>query len=147
MLTKYIFLAFLGACGGGLIATGYFALITALGIINNFAQKTHTSRHIVRYEDCVIFGGILGNVIWIFNINLNTSNTMINYVIVAVCGLFYGIFVGSLVIALSENLKVLPIFFRRFHITKGLAVIVVTFAIGKAIGNIVYFVFNLARGG
>lgn len=147
MLIKYIFLAFLGAFGGGLIATGYFALITALGIINNYAQKTHTSRHIIRYEDCVILGGIIGNAIWIFNINLNTGNTMLNYIILAVGGLFYGIFVGSLVIALSENLKVLPIFFRRLNITKGLAVIVIAFAIGKAVGNIIYFVYNLSRGG
>lgn len=147
MWTKYILLAFIGICGGSLIATGYFALITALGILTTFSQRTHTSKHIVRYEDAIILGGILGNIIWVFQLNLNSGYTWLNYIQLAVYGLFYGIFIGSLILALAENLKVLPIFFRRAMITKGLAVLILAYAVGKGIGNMIYSLFSLGSGG
>lgn len=143
MWTKYVLLAFIGLCGGGIIATGYFALITALGILNTYAQRTHTSKHITRYEDVVIIGGLLGTVIWVFNISISSGIIWLDYAQLAVYGLFYGIFIGTLIFSLAENLKVLPIFFRRANITKGLAVLVLAYAVGKSIGNMIYSLYNL----
>ncbi len=143
MWIKYVLLGFIGLCSGGLVATGYFALITALGILNTFAQRTHTSKYITRYEDAVMVGGILSTVIWVFNLSLHSGYIWLDYAQLIIYGFFYGIFIGTLIFSLAENLKVLPIFFRRAKITSGLVVIVLAYAVGKGIGNIIFALFNL----
>ena len=92
-------------------------------------------------------GGILGNIIWVFGLSLHTGVIWFDYAQLVVYGIFYGIFIGSLIFSLAENLKVIPIFFRRAKITKGLAALVLAYAVGKGIGNILYSVLNLGAGG
>ncbi len=50
-------------------------------------------------------------------------------------GLFSGIFVGCMVMALAEILNVIPIFTRRIKVTSGLSFIIISIALGKIIGS------------
>lgn len=53
MWWKEILMAVVGLCGGLAVAGGLFALIIALGLVAEFADQTHTARHILWYEDAV----------------------------------------------------------------------------------------------
>lgn len=129
-----ILLGFIGISAGLFCATGFFALITMLGLINRFAQKTRTAMDIVWYEECVIFGVTIGTVWMLFQIILPFGNMG-----VAVIGLFGGIYAGCLSVALAETIKTIPILIRRVKIEKGIGTGILLFAIGKSIGSLIYF--------
>ena len=128
-LLQIIFLALLGLSAGMVVAGGVFSFIVELGVISDFADRTHTGNHILIYEDMVAAGAILGNLFQIFEVNLPGK-----MIFLAIYGLFGGIFVGCWAMALAEILNVFPIFMRRVRIVRYLAVFVVMVALGKGIG-------------
>ena len=55
-LLQIIFLALLGLSAGMIVAGGVFSFIVELGVISDFADRTHTGNHILIYEDMVAAG-------------------------------------------------------------------------------------------
>ena len=62
--------------------------------------------------------------------------------LLAAFGLSVGIFVGCLVMSLAETLKALPIFSRRIRLASGLPFAVLSIALGKLLGSLVFFSGN-----
>lgn len=58
-------------------------------------------------------------------------------------GFFAGCFVGCLALAIAEMLDSIPIFARRISFVKGVGVAVLTVAVGKTVGSLVYFGFKV----
>ena len=54
-------------------------------------------------------------------------------------GLFAGIFVGCLALAIAEMLDSIPIFARRMKFRHGVGIVILCMAIGKTIGSLIYF--------
>ncbi len=73
MWAGQIFLGILGMSAGVVVAGGLFSFIVELGVISDFADRTHTANHILLYEDAVSAGAILGNVFQIFRIEFPDS--------------------------------------------------------------------------
>ena len=57
----------------------------------------------------------------------------------AVFGLFSGVFVGCLALAIAEMLDSIPIFTRRIGFRHGLGFMVLATALGKLAGSLIYF--------
>ena len=68
MLIRQILMAIIGLSSGFTVAGGIFAFIVGLGIIPRFAGRTHTAHRILWYEDCVLVGGALGNLMYIYQL-------------------------------------------------------------------------------
>ena len=68
MLIRQILMAVIGLSAGILVAGGLFGFIVELGVIADFADRTHTGNKIHLYEDCAALGGIIGNVIFVYSI-------------------------------------------------------------------------------
>lgn len=134
MWTDNLILSFLGLSTGLGISAGLFAFLVALGVISEFADRTHTGKYVLVYEDFIILGGILGNLIWVFDISLAHIPW-----ILPVFGLFSGIFVGCWSMALADILNIFPIFIRRAKITSGISILVISMALGKSLGALLYF--------
>ena len=133
----------MGFSAGVIVAGGLFSFIIGLGVISDFADRTHTGEHILLYEDSVALGGMLGNLIWIYPIGLPLSVvSVIGEFIALFFGLFSGIFVGCWAMALAEMLDVFPIFIRRFKVIKYVPYMILATAIGKGVGEIIYFVMR-----
>ncbi len=131
---EQILLAVIGLSGGIAVAAGLFAFIVELGVVADFADRTHTGEHITFYEDCVALGGILGNLVYVFRISLPLGTPLL-----AVIGLFSGIFAGCWAMALAEILNVFPVFMRRIKIVRYVSVFVVSMALGKGLGALLFF--------
>ena len=56
MWAGQIFLGILGMSAGVVVAGGLFSFIVELGVISDFADRTHTANHILLYEDAVSAG-------------------------------------------------------------------------------------------
>lgn len=136
MLIKQAALCFIGLCSGAAVAAGVFAFITMLGIIPRLADRTNTADHILCYENAIILGGTLGNIWILFELPLHLSVVM-----VMAFGIFSGIFVGCLYMALAETLRVLPIMVNRIHLKEGFPIIVAAIAIGKVVGTFFQYLF------
>lgn len=133
-ILKMILLGIFGFAGGAISASGFFAILTIVGVINRFAKVTHTAKHIKLYEDMIIIGATLGNVLVLFKLVIH-----VGMVGCAVFGLISGIFIGSFLVCLAETIKALPIFIRRVRISNGLGYIILFLAFGKGIGSLMYF--------
>lgn len=134
MLIKYCFLLFIGIAGGNIVAGGIYAFITMLKIIQRLSTCTNTVKNYLFYEDCVMVGAILGNLLSVFQWPVPLSP-----VFLIVYGTFSGIFVGCLAIALAELIDVIPAFSRRIGLKMGISFLIFCTAIGKGVGTLVQF--------
>lgn len=141
-----------GLCAGLLTATGYFAVITAIGLINRMAAVTDTRKYLLLYEEMIILGAVLGTIVAVFDIRLPIGEitgacddgslllcTLIMYVAVGFVGIISGMYVGLFVVCLAETTKALPVFLRRVRIGAGLGVIILMIGMGKAVGQLIYY--------
>lgn len=136
ILIKDIALVILGLSCGFSVASGIFAFITMLGIIPRLAARTNTAKYIYTYEWMIILGGTLGNLWELFQVHVPLS-----IVLVCAYGVFSGIFVGCLVMALAEMLRVIPIMVNRIQIKEGFPLIATAIALGKMTGTLFQFFF------
>ena len=79
MWAGQIFLGILGMSAGVVVAGGLFSFIVELGVISDFADRTHTANHILLYEDAVSAGAILGNVFQIFRIGIPGQSVLLAF--------------------------------------------------------------------
>ena len=140
MWIRYVFLALFGVSAGGTIACGYFALISSVGTINRLVHYTHTGSRVRLYEDVIILGVILGNLLWLFEPILNLP-----LVLWTVFALMSGVFTGCFLVSLAEAVKGLPIFARRARLKNGIKWIIIALALGKGIGSLLYFLDLLVK--
>lgn len=134
MLIKSLVLCLIGISGGFIVGGGIFAFITMIGTFPRLADRTNTAKHIKGYENAIISGGIIGNMIVIFDIILPIGSVGL-----VIFGLFSGIYVGCLAMALAESLKVMPVFVERIKLRYGMAFVIFALALGKGIGSLYQF--------
>lgn len=133
-MMKAPFLILIGFASGVVVAAGTFAFIAAIGIVPRMAQRTNTKRYIPLYEDVILLGGLFGCLMSCMDWKLGLQG-----IPALVHALLCGIFVGVLAMALAEVLNVIPILMRRVRLKKGITWFVVSFAFGKLLGSLLYF--------
>ena len=134
---QYSVLILIGLASGFAVASGIFAFITMLGIIPRLAARRKTANHVVWYETMIIAGGALG-ITWImFEIPMPLTS-----IFLAVYGLFAGVYVGCLVMALAEMLRVIPILVNRLQIKEAFYLIPLAIAIGKITGTLFQYFYQ-----
>ncbi|MGI6070481.1 MAG: stage V sporulation protein AB [Blautia sp.] len=131
---EQIFLGFVGLCAGGVVASGLVGLLIGLSIVPRFAGITHTGDKILWYENAMMLGAVLGNLVVIFNWQLPVGKIGLG-----VYGICAGIFLGAWVMALAEMADIFPIITRRVKFKMGLPAVIVCIAVGKALGSLLYF--------
>lgn len=135
MLPKEVLLCFVGLSAGGIIAAGVFAFLAIIGVFPRMIGFTHTKKHIMLYETCIILGGVIGNIGDIYETPIGYGGN----IFLGIFGLSVGIFVGCLVMSLAETLKALPVISRRINLGVGLQYIILSIALGKLTGSLVFF--------
>ena len=154
MWIKYIFLAVVALSFGLLAAAGVFTVLVAVGLIPRFAGRTHTGTKVVLYEEMVIAGTIIGGGASLFPEYVKVGEMLFRAGIpaeairIAGCvflllfGVFAGMFVGCLALAIAEMLDSIPIFSRRIGFRHGLGIAVCAMAAGKFCGSVFYFFYE-----
>lgn len=128
-MIKVILLFIIGISSGFIVAGGIFAFITMIGIIPRLASRTKTATHIKSYENAIFYGAVLANIFYIYEIMVP-----VGLLGLATIGIFSGIFVGCLALALAEVLDVIPIFSMRIRLKRGIPFIIASLALGKLFG-------------
>ena len=136
-----VLMAVIGLSAGMVVAAGLFSFISELGVVSDFADRTHTGEHILLYENSVALGGILGNILDIYEFPIGFGGNLV----LGAMGLSVGIFVGCLVMSLAETLKTLPVISRRIHLSVGLQYVILAIGLGKMLGSLLYFSAGIGR--
>lgn len=156
---KELLMVIFGTSFGMLAAAGVFTVLVAVGIIPRFAGFTHTAGRVVLYEEMVIFGTITGCIVSLFpeffeaRLGQQTGTGQMHGIVLqllpwmlqGVIGLFSGLFVGCLALAIAEMLDSIPIFTRRISFRHGLGIAVIGMAAGKVAGSLFYFINEMHR--
>lgn len=151
-------MSFFSASYGLLAAAGVFTVLVAVGLVPRFAGKTHTGKKVVLYEEMVIFGTLFGCALSIFGRycrigawlqqrfpGQTEALLMAGNIFQALFGIFAGMFIGCLALAIAEMLDSIPIFARRISFRHGLGFAILGMAAGKLCGSLVYFWAELHR--
>lgn len=151
MMIRQILLGFLGICFGLFVSGGVITVLLSVGLIPRFAGKTHTNSKVFLYEEMVVLGTLMGNILTIFPQCKQFGVWMLSLpvlggvwpwialLLVIMYGGFAGIFVGCLALAIAEMLDSIPIFARRISFRHGLGIAVTAMAFGKVCGSLLYF--------
>lgn len=155
---KTFFLIVVGVSYGLLSSAGVFTVLVTVGLVPRFAGKTHTAGKVMLYEEMVIFGTLTGAVLSVFSRYCQFGAwwqqrfpqylNMIQGVGVfwqAAFGLFSGMFIGCLALAIAEMLDSIPILARRISFRHGIGLAVLSIAIGKLCGSLLYFATEFHR--
>lgn len=138
MFFRQLLLGFFGFAAGGITSAGVFAFITAIGLVQRLAAKSGTAARVRIYEDCIIAGGTLGNLLFLYQFPLWGGQLLC-----ALIGLSYGVFIGCLIMSLAETLDVFPILCRRLRLSTGVPWIVLSLALGKGLGSLLYYALGI----
>lgn len=151
-MVRWLLLIFTGVSYGLLSSAGVFTVFVAIGLVPRFAGQTHTAKHILLYEEMVVFGTIVGSYLTIFNRysqlgaflqeRMPGGITLWNGLGVGLqilFGLFSGMFVGCLALAIAEMLDSIPILTRRISFRHGIGLAILAMAIGKLCGSLFFF--------
>lgn len=156
MFIKQVFLALLGASSGFIVSGGVFTVLISVGLIPRFAGKMHIARHIFVLEEMVVLGTLAGDFFnvfsdygklgeWVISNQLFGAGEttavwrIIGNFLLILFGIFSGIFVGCLALAIAEMLNTIPIFARRIGFRHGLGLAILAVALGKLVGSLIYF--------
>ncbi|MCD7726361.1 MAG: stage V sporulation protein AB [Clostridiales bacterium] len=156
MFFKQLLLALIGVSAGMIVSGGVFTVLISVGLIPRFAGKMHVARKIFTLEEMVVFGTLAGGFVSIFGdwariggyvrerqlFGADSTEGVWNLLAAAflvLFGLFAGIFVGCLALAIAEMLNTIPIFARRIGFRHGLGVAILAVALGKLAGSLIYF--------
>ena len=154
MSIKYLLTVFAYFGFGLLSSGGVFTVFVTVGLVPRFADKTHTATKIVLYENCIVAGAVLGCIFSVYGdffiekFGKAALSTIPDWglwgnLILAVFGIFAGMFVGCFAIAIAEMLNTIPIFTRRISLGKGVGIVMLCLALGKTVGSLIYFYFRL----
>lgn len=156
MFFKHILLALIGVSAGLIVSAGVFTVLISVGLIPRFAGKMHVARKIFTLEEMVVFGTLAGGFFSIFSdwgmigeyvrehqvFGADVTDgiwDLAAMIFLIIFGLFAGIFVGCLALAIAEMLDTIPIFSRRIGFRHGLEIAVLAVALGKLVGSLIYF--------
>ncbi len=125
-----ILLAIIGFSSGVAVASGVFALISILGVIPRLCDRMGYASKSYLMETLIALGGTVGGIITVFHISIP-----VGIWILAVFGLFAGIYIGALAMALAEEIRVIPIVCQRTRLKIGIAILITAVALGKGFGT------------
>lgn len=136
-MLKMCLLAFIGFAGGLSVAGGVFAFISILEMIPRMACRLHVVCSAYHLETVIFCGGLAGCLVTVFKIPVPIGSVGLG-----IFGIFAGVFVGCLSMALAETLKVFPVLVQRTKLATGLPVLVAAMAFGKSLASFYQLFFR-----
>lgn len=143
-MSSWIFQGIIGFCFGLLAASGVLTVLVAVGLVPRYVGRVHEAKHILLFENMIILGTMSGTFVSLFgNFADGRGLGLLGQGMEILYGMFSGIFVGTLALAIAEMLDSFPIYFRRVRLGGGLRIILLAVALGKMLGAFLYFYFAL----
>lgn len=136
VILKGIVSVFVGFAGGLAVGSGFVAFLSVLGVIPRLVQLSRKREFMHQIEQGTVLGAIVGCFI-----SFSNQYVFLPYFLIAMIGLFSGIFIGMLAAALTEVLNVWPILAKRVGVQKKIIYLLMAIAFGKVFGSLFHWVY------
>lgn len=142
-ILREIFLSVIAFLAGAGVSAGVFVFVLVIGVVPRILRCSRIE-NIILIENVMICGVVAGNISSVLDTAYNLGFANMPKVPVSnICGniiiAIYGLCVGCIAVALAEILHTFPIIYKRMKLRAGLGIIVISMAIGKALGALYYF--------
>ena len=132
-ILREIFLSVIAFLAGAGVSAGVFAFVLVIGVVPRILRCSRIE-NIILIENVMICGVVAGNISSVLDTAYNLGFANMPKVPVSnICGNII------IAIALAEILHTFPIIYKRMKLRAGLGIIVISMAIGKALGALYYF--------
>ena len=136
-ILREIILSVIAFLAGAGVSAGVFAFVLVIGVVPRILRCSRIE-NIILIENVMICGVVAGNISSVLDTAYNLGFANMPKVPVSnICGNI--IIVGCIAVALAEILHTFPIIYKRMKLRAGLGIIVISMAIGKAMGALYYF--------
>jgi stage V sporulation protein AB len=133
-LIKAILTILVGLAGGLAIGASITAFFVVLGVTARIIKWSKREEYLVFYQISLVLGALLSCLVYFFDFTIK----YLDFFTVPL-GLLMGIFVGTIISALTETLDIISVAANKLSITKLVYLIVVVILLGKIIGSLVFF--------
>lgn len=130
---------FIAFSTGIVIASAFVALINSVGIVRNIIVRYGTKKYQYVYLTFILLGCLFASMLSFYP-NATLMLPTLGKVICVIIGIFYGIFIGYLALALAEVFDVIPIVNNRMGFRFSIKLLIIAVAIGKLFGAALYFI-------
>jgi len=132
---------FVGLCMGILSGSALSALYIAIGLFSKLHVFTRYRHAYLYYVMAAAAGAGFGTVISVFDVTVR-----FNGIFPPAMGFFGGVFIGMYIACLAEVINVVPLFKKSGIPRLGIAILLLSFAVGKTVGSLLYW-FSTAFSG
>lgn len=133
-MIKAILIILVGLAGGLAIGASITAFFVVLGVTARIIKWSKREEYLVFYQISLVLGALLSCLVYFFDFTIK----YLDFFTVPL-GLLMGIFVGTIISALTETLDIISVAANKLSITKLVYLIVVVILLGKIIGSLVFF--------
>ena len=133
-MMAYLGVVLAGIIAGAVIAGGIFAFIVVIGVVPRLIQRTKSAKYIELYETMITLGGVAAGLTLLGTQLLSGFGWAEIWI-----GLSYGVFMGSLSVAVAEVFNVLPILCRRAKLAKEIPWLLLVLGAGKTAAVLAYY--------
>ena len=133
-MIKVILTILVGLAGGLAIGASVTAFFIVLGVTARIIKWSKREEYLIFYQISLILGALLSCLVYFFDFTVK----YFNFLTIPI-GLLIGIFVGTIISALTETLDIISVAANKLSISKWIYLIVVIILLGKVIGSLVHF--------
>ncbi|GAB6098979.1 hypothetical protein JCM16358_08580 [Halanaerocella petrolearia] len=122
-----------------MVGTALVAFLLVLDVIPRLVRFSQANKKQLRfYQFLILVGPFIATNLQFYNFQLPQLRPL-NQLVVIICGLVFGTFVGLVAGALTEVLKVLPVLSRRLNLEREMRLLLLIVILGKTIGSLLYW--------
>jgi stage V sporulation protein AB len=133
-LTTLLLTVLIGFAGGLAIGASITAFFVVLGVTTRIIQWSNKKEYLLLYQISIVLGALLSCLSYFFDLTAK----YLDFLTIPL-GLIFGIFIGTIVAALTETLDIISIAVNKIGMKKWLYVIVMTIIFGKIAGSLLFF--------
>jgi stage V sporulation protein AB len=136
-MMRFIVPAVIGVCSGTAIGVAVMAIYSVFDFVSVLNVESSDIGFEDRFEWMVIAGSLFSTVFHLFGLSIAFPGWVL-----AIAGVFFGIFVGLLAASLTDVLGFIPVLISKRNGAISLAAVIIAMGLGRMVGSIYFFLYR-----
>ena len=130
----FILTILIGFAGGLAIGASVTAFFIVLGVTARIIEWSKKKEYFLFFQISMVLGALLSCLVYFFDFTLKHLDFL-----TIPLGFLLGIFVGTIIAALTETLDIISVAVNKLGLAKWLYIIVMVILLGKVAGSLLFF--------
>lgn len=130
----FILTILIGFAGGLAIGASVTAFFIVLGVTARIIEWSKKKEYLLFFQISMVLGALLSCLVYFFDFTLKHLDFL-----TIPLGFLLGIFVGTIIAALTETLDIISVAVNKLGLAKWMYIIVMVILLGKVAGSLLFF--------